>query len=116
MFAFAEDVAASGGYWLALRGRRDLRRGSSLVGSIGVVTASFGFDRLIERSASSAACTPPATRKALLDPFLPEGPADVARLNALQQDIHDSFKEQVREPPRRQDRTATMTSLFSGEV
>jgi len=115
VFAFAEDVAASGGYWLALAGDEIYAEEASLLGSIGVVTASFGLDRLIERFGIERRLHTAGERKALLDPFLPENPSDVARLTALQQDIHESFKEQVRR--RRLGKLdAADDSLFSGEV
>ncbi len=113
--AFAEDVAASGGYWLALAGDEIYAEDASLVGSIGVVTASFGVHRLIERFGIERRLHTAGDNKAMLDPFLPEDPADVARLIALQQDIHDSFKEHVRR--RRVGKIdAADEALFSGEV
>lgn len=115
VYAFAEDVAASGGYWLALAADQIYGEEASLIGSIGVVTSSFGVHRLIERFGIERRLHTAGDRKALLDPFLPEDPADVARLTALQQDIHDSFKEHVR---RRRAGKIDMAddSLFSGEV
>jgi signal peptide peptidase SppA len=115
VFAFAEDVAASGGYWLALAGDEIYAEEASLLGSIGVVTSSFGVHRLIERFGIERRLYTAGERKSLLDPFLPQDPSDVARLSALQQDIHDSFKEQVR---RRRDGKLDPAdeTLFSGEV
>jgi signal peptide peptidase SppA len=115
VFAFAEDVAASGGYWLALAGDQIYAEEASLLGSIGVVTASFGLNRLIERFGIERRLHTAGEKKGLLDPFLPEDPSDVARLSALQQDIHESFKEHVRR--RRLGKIdAADDSLFSGEV
>ena len=115
VFAFAEDVAASGGYWLALAGDEVYAEETSLVGSIGVVTSSFGLNRLIERFGIERRLHTAGENKALLDPFLPEDPADVARLTALQRDIHETFKEHVRR--RRAGKIdADDESLFSGEV
>ena len=115
VFAFAEDVAASGGYWLALAGDEIYAEEASLLGSIGVVTASFGLNRLIERFGIERRLHTAGENKALLDPFLPEDPSDVARLVALQRDIHDSFKEHVRR--RRLGKIdAADETLFSGEV
>src|SRR4051812_37558148 len=115
VFAFAEDVAASGGYWLALAGDEIYAEEASLLGSIGVVTSSFGVHRLIERFGVERRLYTAGDRKSLLDPFLPQDPSDVARLSALQQDIHDGFKDQVR---RRRDGKidAADETLFSGEV
>src|SRR5712692_6543036 len=114
VFAFAEDVAASGGYWLALAGDEIYAEEASLLGSIGVVTASFGLDRLIERFGIERRLHTAGERKALLDPFLPEDPSDVARLTALQQDIHESFKDHVRR--RRLGKLDAADGIFSGEV
>src|ERR1051326_2840201 len=115
VFAFAEDVAASGGYWLALAGDEIYAEDASLLGSIGVVTSSFGLDRLIGRFGIERRLHTAGEKKAMLDPFLPEDPADVARLTALQQDIHDTFKEHVR--LRRVGKIdAADETLFSGEV
>src|SRR5271168_832598 len=115
VFAFAEDVAASGGYWLALAGDEVWAEEASLVGSIGVVTSSFGLDRLIERFGIERRLHTAGEKKAMLDPFLPEDPADVARLVALQQDIHETFKEHVQR--RRVGKIdADDETLFTGEV
>src|SRR5713226_8614730 len=115
VFAFAEDVAASGGYWLALAGDEIYAEEASLLGSIGVVTSSFGLNQLIERLGIERRLHTAGERKSLLDPFLPEDAADVARLTALQQDIHESFKDHVRR--RRIGKIdAADETLFSGEV
>jgi signal peptide peptidase SppA len=115
VIAFAEDVAASGGYWLALAGDEIFSEESSLLGSIGVISASFGFYQLIGRLGIERRLHTAGERKSLLDPFLPEEPSDVARLTALQQDIHQSFKEHVRR--RRAGKIdAADETLFTGDV
>ncbi len=115
VFAFAEDVAASGGYWLALAGDEIFAEEASLLGSIGVVSAGFGVARLIDRLGIERRLHTAGERKSLLDPFLPEEPADVARLSELQQDIHETFKAHVRR--RRLGKiNAEDETLFSGEV
>jgi signal peptide peptidase SppA len=115
VIAFAEDVAASGGYWLALAGDEIYAEETSLLGSIGVVSAGFGLNRLIERFGIERRLYTAGENKALLDPFLPEDSGDVARLTTLQQDIHETFKEHVRR--RRLEKIdAADDSLFSGEV
>lgn len=115
VFAFAEDVAASGGYWLALAGDEIYAEETSLLGSIGVVSASFGFPRLLDRLGIERRLYTAGENKALLDPFLPENPSDIERLTALQQDIHASFRDHVRR--RRIGKIdATDETLFSGEV
>lgn len=115
VFAFAEDVAASGGYWLAVAGDEIYAEEASLLGSIGVVTASFGLSRLIERFGIERRVHTAGERKSMLDPFLPEDPADVARLTDLQRDIHESFKDHVRRRRAGKIDPADET-LFSGEV
>ena len=115
VIAFAEDVAASGGYWLALAGDEIFGEETSLLGSIGVISAGFGFYQLIGRLGIERRLHAAGERKALLDPFLPEDESDVARLTALQQDIHQSFKEHVRR--RRAGKIdGEDESLFSGDV
>src|SRR5690242_10430175 len=115
VFAFTEDVAASGGYWLALAGDEIYAQDASILGSIGVVSAGFGVNRLIERFGIERRLHTAGERKSLLDPFLPEDPADVARLTALQEDIHETFKEHVRRRRSGKIEPADDT-LFSGEV
>jgi signal peptide peptidase SppA len=115
VYAFAEDVAASGGYWLALAGDEVYAEETSLLGSIGVVTAGFGFTRLIDRLGIERRLHTAGERKSLLDPFLPETGTDLDRLAALQQDIHESFKEHVRR--RRAGKIdAADDTLFGGDV
>ena len=95
--AFCEDVAASGGYWLACAADEVYAEGSSIVGSIGVVSASFGFPDLLERIGVERRVHTSGDRKAMLDPFRPENPKDVKHLKAIQEDIHEQFKSYVRE-------------------
>jgi len=115
VFAFAEDVAASGGYWLALAADEIYAEESSLVGSIGVVTASFGVAAVLSRLGVERRLYTAGENKSMLDPFLPENPRDVDRLGTLQRDLHDSFKELVRS--RRGARLKGDDSeLMSGEV
>ncbi len=115
VIAFAEDVAASGGYWLALAGDEIFSEETSILGSIGVISASFGFSQLIERLGVERRLYTAGERKSLLDPFLPQNPSDVERLAVLQQDIHRAFKEHVQR--RRAGKIDTGDeSLFSGDV
>ena len=115
VIAFAEDVAASGGYWLALAGDEIFSEETSILGSIGVVSAGFGFAQLIERLGVERRLYTAGERKSLLDPFLPQNSADVERLAVLQQDIHRAFKEHVQ---RRRAGKIDITdeSLFNGDV
>jgi signal peptide peptidase SppA len=115
VFAFAEDVAASGGYWLALAADEIYAEEASLIGSIGVVSSGFGFTRLIDRLGIDRRLHTAGENKSLLDPFLPERESEVERLTALQQDIHAAFKEQVLR--RRVGKIGTADeSIFSGEA
>ena len=112
VIAFVEDVAASGGYMLACAGDEIIADPASIVGSIGVVSQGFGFVGLLERIGVERRLHTAGDRKAILDPFSPEVPEDVAHLETLQQEIHDHFIELVR--ARRGDRLADDPELFSG--
>ena len=115
VFAFAEDVAASGGYWLLAAGDEIYADDSSIIGSIGVISAGFGFPELLARHGIERRVHASGTRKSMLDPFRAEQPDDVARLKELQTDIHDHFKNHVR--TRRADKlTGPEDQLFSGDV
>ncbi len=97
VFAFAEDVAASGGYWLACSADEIFADQNSIIGSIGVIYASFGFQGLLKWLGIERRTYTRGDDKLMLDPFLEEDPDDVSRLQALQTDVHDSFKAYVRE-------------------
>jgi len=113
VLAFAEDVAASGGYMLLLAGDEIYAHESSIVGSIGVVSASFGFTRMMEKIGLERRLHTAGERKAMLDPFRPEDPRDVAHLEALQREVHESFKAMVRK--RREGKLkGEEGELFSG--
>lgn len=96
VYAFVEDVAASGGYWLACAADEIYVDESSIVGSIGVVSAGFGFNELIEKHGIERRVHTAGKRKVILDPFKPEQPEDVEALKELQVDIHEAFKAMVR--------------------
>jgi len=114
VIAFAEDVAASGGYMIAIAADEIFANESSIIGSIGVVSAGFGFDKLIEKIGIERRLYTAGERKAILDPFRPEDKKDVERLKVLQKTIHEHFKGLVRE--RRGDKLqAGPRKLFSGE-
>jgi len=91
VLVFVEDVAASGGYMIACAGDEIFCDPSSIVGSIGVVGGTFGFTELIKKVGIERRLYTSGDHKATLDPFLPENPEDVARLKAIQRDIHDTF-------------------------
>lgn len=92
---FVEDVAASGGYWLACAGDQIWVDDSSIVGSIGVIFASFGFPELMARYGVERRVVTAGKSKSFADPFLPQKPEDVARLKALQDPIHAAFIKHV---------------------
>jgi signal peptide peptidase SppA len=114
VLAFAEDVAASGGYWLAAAADEIFADESSIVGSIGVISAGFGFQELLQRAGIERRIHTAGARKSMLDPFQPENTQDVARLEALQREIHEGFKAQVRSS-RGARLKADDETLFSGE-
>ncbi len=115
VFAFAEDVAASGGYWLALAADEIYAEETSLVGSIGVVSAGFGFAQVLSRFGVERRLYTAGENKSMLDPFLPEKSGDVERLGALQRDVHESFKALVR-ARRGAKLKGGDDALLSGEV
>ena len=112
--AFAEDVAASGGYWLAAAADEIWVDGSSVIGSIGVISAGFGAHELIGRYGIERRVHTAGQSKSMLDPFRPEKEEDVARLRGILEGIHGSFIDHVK--ARRGDRLAPDRDLFTGEV
>lgn len=114
VFAFVEDVAASGGYWLAAAGDQIFVDENSIVGSIGVISASFGFQEFMARHGVERRVHTAGKSKSMLDPFQPEKPADVKRLKALQEDIHANFITHVQN--RRGERLASDKELFTGDI
>lgn len=114
VYVFAEDVAASGGYLLALAGDEIYADPSSIVGSIGVITATFGVNELIERIGVQRRVYTAGESKDILDPFLPEKPSDVERIKALQNDVHQSFIDLVKSRRGAKIETAGI-DLFTGE-
>lgn len=113
VLAFCEDVAASGGYWLACAADQIYVRESSVVGSIGVIAAGFGFPDLLKRIGVERRVYTVGEQKGMLDPFQSEKPDEVAHLKQVQQDIQDHFTAYVRK--RRQGRLAAPEDeLFTG--
>lgn len=107
-----EDVAASGGYMIAVAGDHVIADPSSIVGSIGVVSQSFGFVEAIDKLGVERRVYTSGENKATLDPFLPADPKDVEHLKSLQAEVHEVFIELVRE--RRGARLADDPDLFTG--
>lgn len=91
VYVFCEDVAASGGYFLAVAGDEIYADPSSVVGSIGVISAGFGFVEAIDKLGVERRVYTSGFNKSTLDPFLPEKPEDIARLKALQAEVHEVF-------------------------
>lgn len=91
VYVFCEDVAASGGYYLACAGDEIYADPSSIIGSIGVIAAGFGFDRAIDKLGIDRRVYTAGNSKSTLDPFRPENEEDVVRIKAIQKDIHDVF-------------------------
>jgi signal peptide peptidase SppA len=114
VIAFVQDVAASGGYWLACAADEIIADPHSIVGSIGVISAGFGFQDLLARIGVERRLHTAGERKSMLDPFRPEKAEDVERLERLQAEIHGGFKDWVR-----QRRAGKLNGhdelLFSGE-
>jgi signal peptide peptidase SppA len=114
VLVFVEDVAASGGYMLACAGDEIFCDPSSILGSIGVVGGSFGFQELIRKIGVERRLYTAGEHKAMLDPFLPEDPDDVARVKALQREIHAIFIALVKQSRGTRLKGAEDV-LFSGE-
>lgn len=113
VFSFIEDVGASGGYMLALAGDEIFADENSVVGSIGVVSSGFGFKTLIDRVGIERRVYTAGESKAMLDPFQTEDPKDVEHLKNLQAEVHESFKQMVRD--RREGKiNGPENDLFSG--
>lgn len=113
VYAFAEDVAASGGYWLLTAGDELYADESSIVGSIGVVASSFGFPAVLQRLGVERRLYTSGEHKAALDPFSPEKPQEVEHLRSILEETHDTFRAHVQE--RRAGKLrADADDLFSG--
>jgi signal peptide peptidase SppA len=114
VIAFVEDVAASGGYMIACAADEIVGDPSSIVGSIGVISASFGFDKAIKKLGIERRVYTAGEHKMSLDPFQPEKPDEIQRLKALQKDIHAMFIDLVKKS-RGKKLHGPEKTLFSGE-
>jgi ClpP class serine protease len=114
VLAFCEDVAASGGYWLACAADEIFAHRTSMVGSIGVISGGFGFTGLLERFGIERRLHTAGANKSRLDPFSPEKPEDVEWLKKMHTQLHDLFVSWVKE--RRGDRLTDTEDLFTGDV
>lgn len=113
--AFTEDLCASGGYWIAQAADEIIAHPSSIVGSIGVITAGFGLQEAIGKLGIERRVHAKGGSKGMLDPFQPERPEDLERLDQLQEDLYGSFKEMVRRR-RGPKLKGEEEDLFSGAV
>lgn len=111
--AFVEDVAASGGYWLAVAADDIWVDASSVLGSIGVISAGFGANEFLARQGVERRIYTAGKSKSTLDPFMPEKPEDVTRLKGILEDIHGAFITHVKS--RRGSKLADDPDLFTGE-
>ncbi|MFK7876892.1 MAG: S49 family peptidase [Paracoccaceae bacterium] len=114
VFAFVEDVAASGGYWLASAADEIFADESSVVGSIGVISAGFGAHEFLAKQGIERRVYTAGQSKSMLDPFRPEKPEDVARLKTILEDLHQNFIGHVKQ--RRGAKLPEGVDLFTGEI
>lgn len=113
VYAFVEDVAASGGYWLAVAADEIWADETSIIGSIGVISAGFGAHVFLTRNGLERRVHTAGKSKSMLDPFRPEKPEDVKRLRGILNGMHEVFIEHVK--TRRGDRLSVSEDLFTGE-
>ena len=114
VFAFVEDVAASGGYWLAAAADEIYADESSVLGSIGVISAGFGAHVFLARQGIERRVYTAGKSKSMLDPFKPESEADVDRLKDMLGQIHINFIRHVQQ--RRGDKLDKSQDLFTGDI
>ena len=115
VYAFVEDVAASGGYWLACAADEIFADENSIIGSIGVISSGFGFVEAIKKIGVERRVHSAGKSKAILDPFQLEKPEEVEKLTSLQNEIHESFKNYVND--RRGEKLESESEeLFEGDI
>lgn len=112
VWVFIEDVAASGGYWIACAGDEIYALDTSIVGSIGVISSGFGFVKAIEKLGVERRVYTEGSQKGMLDPFQPENPKDIALLKTLQNDLYERFKHAV--TSRRTIKESDLEEVTSG--
>lgn len=115
VYTFAEDVAASGGYWLLCAGEEVYALQSSIIGSIGVIAAGFGFVEAIKKLGVERRVYTQGENKSILDPFQKEKKEDIELIYAAQKEIHEAFKELVRNSRGKKIAHADEKDLFSGK-
>ena len=115
VIAFIEDMAASGGYWIACAADEIISAENSIIGSLGVLFSGFGFSQAINKMGIERRVYTEGSNKSLLDPFLPEKSSDVTIIKKVQADIYENFKRQVHN--NRKDKIKiTDEELFSGAI
>lgn len=114
VYCFTEDVAASGGYYLACAGEKIYASESSIIGSIGVISAGFGYVEAIKKLGVERRVYAQGENKSILDPFQPSKASDVKILNEVQKDVHEVFKSVVREARGKKIAKTDEKELFSG--
>ncbi len=112
---FAEDVAASGGYFIACAGDEIYANSSSIIGSIGVISASFGFKDFIKRFGIERRIYTAGRNKSTLDPFVEEKQEDVERLKKIQLDLHSDFIKIVKDSRGQKIKDPEKNNIFTGE-
>ena len=113
VITFAEDVAASGGYWLLTMGDESYAAAHSVVGSIGVISAGFGYVGAIKKLGIERRVYTQGESKNILDPFKPEDKKSVTLLSELQKEVYEGFKAHVKKV-RHQKLSGEDDVLFSG--
>ncbi|MBN8828821.1 MAG: signal peptide peptidase SppA [Sphingobacteriia bacterium] len=114
VITFVEDIAASGGYYIALAGEQIIAPHNSIIGSIGVISAGFGLHEAINKLGIQRRIYTSGNSKSFLDPFQPEKPEDVEILKELQNDVYENFVSLVKE--RRAARLESEDNIFSGRI
>ena len=115
VIVFAEDVAASGGYFIACAGDEIYANSSSIIGSIGVISASFGFKELIQKIGVERRVYTAGKNKSTLDPFVEEKEEDVKRLKSIQLELHDDFIRVVQQSRGSKLKDPEKNNIFTGE-
>ena len=118
VFAFVEDVAASGGYWLACAADEIFVMPASILGSIGVISAGFGFVEVIKKIGVERRVFSKGENKGMLDPFQPQNPEDVKLITDLQEEIHQQFKDWVslRRGKKLNEKTIKDEGVFEAKI
>ena len=115
VIVFAEDVAASGGYLIACAGDEIYANSSSIVGSIGVISASFGFQDAIKKIGIQRRVYTAGKNKSTLDPFREEKEEDIQRIKKLQLELHTDFINLVKKSRGSKLKDAEKNNIFTGE-